>query len=61
MSDHALIRVRQVLELLGVSKSTLYREIRDNRFPAPEKVRGCSVWPLAQVLKFIKAIEQPSN
>jgi len=58
MSDHGLIRIKKVLEIVDVSKSSLYREIRDKKFPAPGKIRGCSCWPLADVLAFVKKREQ---
>jgi predicted DNA-binding transcriptional regulator AlpA len=52
------IRIAKVLGMMGVSKSTLYREIRDNRFPAPKKIRGCSCWAHTDVLKYIETREQ---
>ncbi len=31
MSEYVLIRIKRVLEIIGISKSSLYREIRDRR------------------------------
>jgi len=57
-SEHGLLRIEGVLGLIPVSKSTLYRMIRDRQFPNPVKVRGCSCWPLATVLPFVKGTIQ---
>lgn len=52
------LRIEGVLGLMAVSKSTIYRMIRDRQFPEPTKVRGCSCWPRAKVLPFVKGSDQ---
>jgi len=41
-----LLRMKQLLEIIPVSKSTLYQWIKDGRFPQPSKRYSsrCTVW-----------------
>ncbi|GEK42816.1 helix-turn-helix transcriptional regulator [Acinetobacter johnsonii] len=43
--------------LLGISKSTLWRWIQQNRFPAPSKLLGSNiaVWRMSEVQEWMKA------
>ncbi len=47
-SDHTerYLRVRQILEILPVSRSTFYAMIRDGRFPPPARRLSsrCTLW-----------------
>lgn len=58
-ADHAvsrLIGVRDVLELTSFSRGTLYRLIRDNRFPVPLQIGKRRVaWREAQVRDWIES------
>ena len=38
-----LMRIREVLQLSGLSRATLYREIKSHTFPAPVKLSSRSV------------------
>lgn len=38
-----LLRIREVLQLCGLSRATLYREIKLHTFPAPVKLSARSV------------------
>lgn len=50
-----LMRVVEVERLTGLSRSTLYRRIRGEGFPAPIDVGGRSVrWSQAAVLTWIE-------
>ena len=42
--DLRMLRIDQVLELFPISRVSLYRLIREKKFPAPEKFGGISVW-----------------
>lgn len=49
-----LIRLPEVLELTGLSKSTLYRKIKEDQFPAPVSLGPGSVaWRKSEVLDWI--------
>jgi len=43
--------------LLGISKSTLWRWIQQNRFPAPTKLIGSniSVWRMSEIQAWMRA------
>jgi predicted DNA-binding transcriptional regulator AlpA len=42
--DLRLLRIEQVLELIPVARSSIYRMIEAKTFPAPEKLGSVSVW-----------------
>lgn len=48
-----LIRMPRVLQMVGVSRSTLYRLMEFNDFPQPIQVRGCACWSLRAVESWI--------
>ncbi|GJJ00738.1 hypothetical protein RugamoR64_12760 [Duganella rhizosphaerae] len=51
-----LIRIREVLQLCGMSRATLYREIKLHMFPAPVKLSARSVaWLHDDVMQWIDA------
>ncbi len=48
--DDRLLRVPQVLNILGISRSTFYAGIKKGVFPAPLKISSrTSVWPHSQI------------
>lgn len=51
-----LLRIKDVLAKTGLSRSTMYALIADNRFPAPVKLSvRCSAWASDQVDAWIAA------
>ena len=48
------MRIETVMSFVELSKSSIYREIRDNRFPRPRKIRGCSCWIAEEVRAYVK-------
>jgi prophage regulatory protein len=52
-----LLKLRQVLELVPVSRSTWYAGIQAGRFPAPVKLPGGDsvFWLLSDIVKLINA------
>jgi prophage regulatory protein len=57
LEDLALIRVPRVLELTGVSKSTLYTMMRQGRFPNSIKLPGGRVvaWRVSTIKAWLLA------
>lgn len=55
-----LLRIREVLQLCGLSRATLYREIKLHSFPAPVKLSARSVgWLQDDVVQWLESrIEQ---
>jgi len=51
-----LMRIRKVLQLSGLSRATLYREIKSHAFPAPVKLSSRSVgWLQDDVTQWLEA------
>ena len=48
-----LIRIATILQMIGVSRRTLYRLMEFNDFPQPTLVRGCACWALRDVESWI--------
>jgi predicted DNA-binding transcriptional regulator AlpA len=49
-----LMRIREVLQLCGLSRATLYREIKMHSFPAPVKLSARSVgWLQDDVMQWV--------
>lgn len=49
-----LMRIREVLQLSGLSRATLYREIKLHAFPAPVKLSARSVgWLQDDVMQWL--------
>lgn len=53
-----ILRLPEVLQTIGVGRTTLYKMIADGRFPAgihiSERIRG---WRLSTILKFLASVE----
>ncbi len=56
VEEERLLRVNDVTDLIGVSRSTLYRMFKANQFPQPIRIgpRACR-WRLSQVLERMNA------
>lgn len=53
-SEHAILRLPQVLATVAVSRSTLYDLIKRGRFPAPVKLGlRASGWPADEVAGWV--------
>lgn len=55
-SDKALIRRRQVEQLVQLSRSTIYAAVKAGTFPAPVRIGARAVaWNLSQVESWVEA------
>ena len=53
MSDVRFLRLPEVRDRVGLSRSQIYRLIQDGSFPAPLKIRPqVSVWPDADIVRW---------
>jgi predicted DNA-binding transcriptional regulator AlpA len=48
------LRIPRVCELTGWSRATLYRRVRDGKFPPPERDGDISFWRAAVVLAALR-------
>jgi prophage regulatory protein len=60
-SSERLIRLPEVLDMVGLGKTTVYAMMKDGEFPQPRKVRGLSVWVESEVQEWIKSIAAPAT
>ncbi|SIO50904.1 transcriptional regulator, AlpA family [Burkholderia sp. GAS332] len=51
-----LLRLPQVLDMVGLGKTMLYEMIKTGEFPQPRKVRHLSVWVESEVQTWISKI-----
>ncbi len=54
--DTGLLRLKQVLELIPVSRATFLNGVRDGRFPKPLKNGRCVFWRSRDIYEFIKSM-----
>ena len=58
-----ILRLKEVLEITGLRKSTLYRYMAEQRFPRPLKLcpragsRGAVGWTETMIMEWMKALE----
>ena len=50
--DLRMLRIDRVLELIPVSRVTLYRMIKSGQFPPPAKLGGSSAWSNQEIRKW---------
>jgi predicted DNA-binding transcriptional regulator AlpA len=56
------LRLHQVIELVPVSKSTIWRWIRAGAFPGPAKsVSKIRLWSLKEVLAWMALVEEQES
>ena len=54
-AEPRLLKIKEVLTLCGLSKSSLYASIRDGTFPAPVKLtERSSAWVKSEVMQWIE-------
>jgi prophage regulatory protein len=50
-----LLKIREVLTICGISKSSLYAAVREGTFPAPVKLtERSSAWVKSEVMEWIE-------
>ena len=55
LSQYKIIKRKELLELVSMSKSTLYNQVAENRFPKPIKLANRSVgWLTSDVLEWFE-------
>lgn len=56
--DARFIRLADVLALVPVSESTLYRMISRGEFPKAKKIGGVGAWKRGRVMAWLKAKDE---
>ena len=57
MKSPELINAREVASILGIGVSTLWRNVRADKIPAPIKVGGATRWRVSEIVAWIEAQE----
>ncbi len=62
MMEDRFIRVKELTKMLGIGRSTIYRLIKENKFPKQIKLsERTSVWRLSIINQWIADKENSSN
>jgi prophage regulatory protein len=59
-TNNDLLRLKQVLEIIPISRSKIYADIKAQRFPAPCKFGRLSFWRRADVAEIVESITKGS-
>ncbi|MBN3789300.1 AlpA family phage regulatory protein [Burkholderia sp. Ac-20353] len=51
-----LLRLPQVLDMVGLSRAKVYAMVRAGEFPKPRKVRHASLWVESEVQAWIRSV-----
>ena len=57
MTDTKLLRMKQLPNILSVSKSAIWNWIRNDKFPKPLKINGTSAWRTETIDEWIEEQE----
>ncbi|MDO9400898.1 MAG: helix-turn-helix domain-containing protein [Polaromonas sp.] len=55
-----LVPAAEAAAMLSIGKSTLWREVKANRLPAPVKFGGVTRWRVSDLQNFIDSLGQPN-
>lgn len=62
MTQHKLLRAKEVAEMVGLSVSTFYGLIRQNKFPKPLKTSENTVaWRYSDIVGWIDSLEEAAR
>ena len=60
-----IVRIREVMDVTGLSKTTIWRRVRDHEFPVPLKLGGPNTrtigWREADVEAWLNGLEEIDN
>lgn len=56
-----LLRLPEVMASTGLRKSAIYEALKEGRFPTPRKWGRASLWPEAEVARWVTAVAAPAG
>ena len=59
--EHSLLRDREAATLLGISRSTLWRRVKDGTFPKPVKIGHVSRFVASELLETVELAKAERN
>lgn len=61
-AQYGLLRLKQVLEIIPVSKSTWWEGVKDGRFPQPVKLGpNTTAWHARDIITYIESLSAPAQ
>ncbi len=57
MLEGGFLRIKQILELIPVSKATWWRGVKEGRFPKAIKMGSCTFWATEDIKNLIEQIK----
>lgn len=48
-----LLRIKQVMQMVPVARSTVWQWVKDGKFPQPTKAGSCTFWRMSDVQAWI--------
>jgi len=61
MAGKQAYRISELVQLIGVSRSTIYRLIKENKFPRPLKIGKISLWAKEDIERWLKELREGSS
>jgi predicted DNA-binding transcriptional regulator AlpA len=58
IEEDKLIDIKNVMSYINISKTRIYQLIRENQFPAPQKIGNKSLWSMNQIQKYINKVKE---
>ena len=55
MTREVLIQDKVAAEMLGCSRATYWRQVKDGTIPAPIRIDGLTRWPVSEITIVIKS------
>lgn len=56
--NERLLRIEEVLQIIGIKRTTLYALIKKNAFPSQYKIGNTSVWKLSDINNYIENLQE---
>ncbi len=54
LPPEARLRLKQVLPLVGIAPSTVWKKVSEGIFPEPNRDGSISTWSYGQILQYLK-------
>ena len=61
MTDKILVPVSEAAQMLSIGESTLWRDSKAGKMPAPIKVGGATRWRVSDLLAFVASLPTTSS
>ena len=56
--EKLLLSIKDVQGILSIGKTTIYKMVKDEKFPKPIKVNGRSLWRKSDIENWVKNLDK---